>query len=56
MHLAKQPDGRIRYWARIPELNDRILRVVTLEDGETVLNAFPDRDFVLPDAENAGLS
>ena len=53
MHLAIQPDGRIRYWARIPELNDRILRVVTLEDGETVLNAFPDRDFVLPDAENA---
>ena len=39
-----QPDGRIRYWVYVPEL-DRFLRVVTLEDGETVLNAFPDRGF-----------
>ena len=53
MHLAIQPDGRIPYRVRIPEPNNRILRVVTLEDGETVLNAFPNRDFVLPDAENA---
>ena len=39
-----QPDGRIRHWVYVAEL-DRFLRVVTLEDGETVLNAFPDRDF-----------
>jgi hypothetical protein len=39
-----QPDGRIRYWKFIPEL-DKHLRVVTLDDGETVLNAFPDRNF-----------
>jgi len=39
-----QPDGRIRHWVFVPELN-RYLRVVTLVDGETVLNAFPDRDF-----------
>ncbi|PKB72317.1 MAG: hypothetical protein BZY87_00555 [SAR202 cluster bacterium Io17-Chloro-G6] len=39
-----QSDGRIRYWAYIMELG-RHLRVVTLEDGETVHNAFPDRDF-----------
>jgi len=39
-----QPDGRIRHWILIPELG-RYLRVVTLEDGETVHNAFPDRDF-----------
>jgi len=39
-----QPDGRIRHWVFIPELN-KYLRVVTLEDGETVLNAFPDRNF-----------
>ena len=39
-----QPDGRIRYWVFIPELG-KYLRVVTLEDGETVHNAFPDRDF-----------
>lgn len=39
-----QPNGRIRYWIFIQELG-HYLRVVTLEDGETVLNAFPDRDF-----------
>lgn len=39
-----QPDGRIRHWLFIPDLGKH-LRVVTLEDGETVLNAFPDRDF-----------
>lgn len=39
-----QPDGRVRYWVFIEEL-DKDLRVITLEDGETVHNAFPDRDF-----------
>ena len=39
-----QPDGRIRHWVFIPELN-KYLRVVTLEDGETIMNAFPDRNF-----------
>ena len=39
-----RPDGRIRHWIFIAELG-RYLRVVTLEDGETVHNAFPDRDF-----------
>lgn len=37
-------DGRIRHWIWIEELN-RYLRVVTLEDGTTVHNAFPDRRF-----------
>ena len=39
-----QPDGRIRQWVFIDQIG-RYLRVVTLEDGETVHNAFPDRDF-----------
>ena len=39
-----QPDGRIRHWVYVAELG-HYLRVVTLPDGETVLNAFPDRDF-----------
>jgi hypothetical protein len=43
-----QPDGRIRHWGMVPELGGRALRVVTLEDGETIHNAFPDRDFKLP--------
>lgn len=42
-----QPDGRIRHWGIVPELQDRVLRVVTLEDGETIHNAFPDRNFRL---------
>lgn len=37
-------DGRIRHWIYVPEL-DKYLRVVTLEDGVTLHNAFPDRRF-----------
>lgn len=40
-----QSDGRIRRWARIKEFENRALRVILLEDGETVHNAFFDRDF-----------
>lgn len=43
---ATQADGRIRRWAAIPELQNRVLRVVLLSDGETVHNAFLDRRFV----------
>lgn len=42
-----QPDSRVRHWGYIAALG-RWLRVVTLEDGETVHNAFPDRDFQKP--------
>ena len=47
-----QPDGRIRLWGRIAIPGDdvRFLRVVTLEDGETVHNAFFDRSFRLEDS------
>ena len=44
---ATQPDGRIRFWGIIEEFDGRVLRVVTLSDGETVHNAFPDRNFPL---------
>lgn len=43
-----QSDGPIRYWGRVPEFGNRALRVVTLADGETVQNAFFDRDFRAP--------
>jgi len=39
-----QSDGRIRKWGRIEEQN-KYLRVILLEDGETVHNAFFDRNF-----------
>ena len=44
VYREEQPDGRIRFWSFIPELG-KYLRVVTLEDGETIHNAFPDRNF-----------
>jgi len=43
-----QSDGRIRCWGAVVDTRDnrtRILRVVTLEDGETIHNAFFDRNF-----------
>ncbi len=39
-----QSDGRIRKWAKITEI-DKYLRVILLEDGETVHNAFFDRSY-----------
>ncbi|MBF0277541.1 MAG: hypothetical protein HQM13_07120 [SAR324 cluster bacterium] len=40
-----QKDGRIRLWGKIPEADNKFLRVVLLEDEETVHNAFFDRRF-----------
>jgi hypothetical protein len=42
---AVQADGRIRRWAPIAEAGGRVLRVVLLEDADTVHNAFFDRRF-----------
>ncbi len=39
-----QSDGRIRRWAYIPS-EDKYLHVILLDDGETVHNAFFDRNF-----------
>lgn len=40
-----QADGRIRLWGRVPEFEDRYLRVILLPDRQTVHNAFFDRGF-----------
>ena len=40
-----QANDRISYWGNIEEAESRVLRVITLEDGETVHNAFFDRNF-----------
>lgn len=43
-----QDDGRIRHWGSVTLPNEsdaRILRVVTLENGETLHNAFLDRSY-----------
>jgi hypothetical protein len=39
-----QSDGRIRKWAKISDAG-KYLRVILLEDGETVHNAFFDRSY-----------
>ena len=40
-----QKDGRIKRWCKIAEANNKYIRVVLLEDKETVHNAFFDRSF-----------
>lgn len=46
-----QTDGRIRKWSYIKEV-DKYIRVILLEDGETVHNAFFDRGFKEEKSEN----
>jgi hypothetical protein len=43
-HTELQSDGRVRKWAWIPEAG-RYLRVILLDDGDTVHNAFFDRSY-----------
>ena len=45
IYTKGQKDGRIQMWSRIIEAGGKYLRVVILEDGETVHNAFFDRNF-----------
>jgi len=40
-----QSDGRIRKWKKIADFENRWLRVILLEDGITLHNAFFDRGF-----------
>ncbi len=46
-----QQDGRIRKWGYIAE-EGKYLRVILLEDGETIHNAFFDRGFKESNDEN----
>jgi len=40
-----QADGRVRLWAAISDNENKYLRVILLEDRQTVHNAFFDRRF-----------
>lgn len=44
LKMEIQKDGRIRKWGYVEEIG-KYLRVILLEDGETVHNAFFDRGF-----------
>jgi hypothetical protein len=45
VRVEPQENNRFRFWAAVPELEGRYLRVVTLADKLTIHNAFPDRGF-----------
>ena len=48
LRTEEQENGRVRFWGEVilpGETAPRYLRVVTLEDGETIHNAFFDRRF-----------
>jgi hypothetical protein len=45
IRFERQENNRYRFWGAVPELGNRYLRVVTLEDKVTIHNAFPDRGF-----------
>ena len=47
LRVEPQEHNRFRFWGAVPELEGRVLRVVTLEDTRTIHNAFPDRRFKL---------
>ncbi len=43
--VEKQEGNRYRFWGKVGEFDNRMIRVVTLEDKITIHNAFPDRRF-----------
>ena len=48
LRREEQPNGRVRFWGEVKRPGEdapRVLRVVTLTDGETIHNAFFDRRF-----------
>ncbi|MHB1688916.1 MAG: hypothetical protein ACYCVH_16305 [Ignavibacteriaceae bacterium] len=45
LKIEKQENNRYRFWGAIEEYEDKVLRVITLEDKITIHNAFPDRRF-----------
>ena len=45
LRVEPQEHNRYRFWGVIPELEGRIIRVITLSDKKTIHNAFPDRGF-----------
>ena len=47
LKMESQEHNRFRFWARIEEMDNRSLRVITLEDKTTIHNAFFDRRFKL---------
>jgi hypothetical protein len=47
LKMESQEQNRFRFWEMIEEMDNRSLRVITLEDKTTIHNAFFDRRFKL---------
>ena len=47
VRVEAQEGNRFRFWAAVPELGGKYLRVVTLADKMTIHNAFLGRRFKL---------
>lgn len=45
VRVEVQGDTRVRFWGKVEEFDGRVFRVVTLADGVTIHNAFPDSGF-----------
>ena len=45
LKIERQEFNRYRFWGRIKEFDDKISRVITLEDKKTIHNVFPDRSY-----------
>jgi len=45
LKVEPQENNRFRFWGVVDELEGRVLRGITLEDRETIHNAFPDRGY-----------
>ena len=43
--VEKQEGNRWRFWGIVEEFDNKVFRIVTLEDKTTIHNAFPDRRF-----------
>ncbi|NUN64344.1 hypothetical protein HCU40_06195 [Pseudanabaena biceps] len=47
IRVEEQENNRFRFFGAIEEIDNRVLRVITLEDKVTIHNAFPDLGFKL---------
>jgi hypothetical protein len=45
LKVKPQENNRFRFWGMVPELEGRVLRVITLSYKTTIHNEFPDRGF-----------
>ena len=45
IRVEKQEGNRWRFWGIVEEFDNKVFRIVTLEDKTTIHNAFPDRAF-----------